>query len=142
MAGSNKPKLVAPKKPCGSCPYRQDVPSGIWAEDNYTKLPAYDNALPAQPQSLFLCHQRDGNLCAGWLATHGPQELLAIRLGIEMYETVDPAVYNYTTDVPVFASGKEACAHGVRDILNPGERAKKMAEGLMKILPDEGDPIE
>jgi hypothetical protein len=30
----------------------------------------------------------------------------------------------YTTDVPLFASGAEAAAHGMRDYEHPGERAE------------------
>jgi hypothetical protein len=29
-------------KPCESCPYRKDVPSGVWSEGEYRKLPQYD----------------------------------------------------------------------------------------------------
>lgn len=43
-------------QPCASCPYRRDVPSGIWAAEEYAKLPAYDADTPFQPPHLFLCH--------------------------------------------------------------------------------------
>ena len=46
-------------RPCDSCPYRQDVPSGIWAASEYAKLPAYDAPTCAQSARLFLCHQHD-----------------------------------------------------------------------------------
>ncbi len=115
--------------PCGSCPYRQDVPSGIWQRHEYDKLPAYDAPTWAQPIGLFMCHQRDGNLCAGWLACHDPRELLALRLARD----VDPAVYDYQTDVPVFASGAAARDHGVRDIKRPKAKANKMMRGLVQL---------
>jgi hypothetical protein len=39
---------AAPTKyPCPSCPYRKDVPSGVWAPEEYDKLPAYDNDTPS-----------------------------------------------------------------------------------------------
>jgi hypothetical protein len=34
--------LTCAARPCASCPYRKDVPSGIWAAHEYTKLLAYD----------------------------------------------------------------------------------------------------
>ncbi len=115
--------------PCGSCPYRRDVPSGIWAKEEYNKLPAYDGPTWRQSTALFVCHQRDGNLCAGWLACHDPQELLALRLH---YREIEPAVYDYETEVPVFASGADACEHGLRKIKSPGKNARRMIAGLVR----------
>jgi hypothetical protein len=123
--------LTAARVPCGSCPYRRDVPSGIWERLEYDKLPAYDGPIWAQPLALFMCHQRDGNLCAGWLACHDPAELLALRLP-NRGEPIDSAVFIYQTTVPVFPSGAEARAHGVRDIERPGRKARKMAAGLVR----------
>lgn len=71
-----------PKVPCGTCPYRRDVPSGVWAAEEYDKLPGYDGDVPDQLRAgamgLFMCHQRDGCLCGGWLMAHGPDNLLAL----------------------------------------------------------------
>jgi hypothetical protein len=120
--------LTAPTKPCGSCPYRRDVPSGIWSREEYDKLPSYDGETWEQSTALFLCHQRDGNLCGGWLACHGAGELLALRIH---GRKVDANVFNYDTSVPVFCSGREARAYGVKDIKQPGRRARKMISGLM-----------
>jgi len=124
--------LAAPKRPCGSCPYRTDVASGVWAADEYEKLPGYDgeiiDQLTAGATGVFLCHQKDGNLCAGWLACHGPDNLLALRL----HQNLDPSIWEYSTDVPVFKSGAEAARHGMRDIEEPGEKANRTIRGLMK----------
>lgn len=106
------------KSPCASCPYRRDAPSGMWHESEYEKLPLYDGETWEQSPNLFLCHQRDGNVCAGWIACHDPHELLALRL-----QAVDPAVFEYRSPIPVFASGQEACDHGLRDCDAPGPRA-------------------
>lgn len=117
-----------PPKPCGSCPYRRDVPSGIWAKHEYDKLPEYDGQTwEQQSVAIFMCHQNDGHLCGGWLACHDPAELLALRI-----TRVDPSTYAYETDVPVFASGAEARAHGLRDLAEPGDKATKMMEGLLR----------
>ncbi len=66
-------------KPCQSCPYRKDVPKGIWDQSEYDKLPRYDLPTYDQPHGVFLCHQQNGCLCRGWLDCHG-EGLLAIRL--------------------------------------------------------------
>ncbi len=119
--------------PCKSCPYRQDVPSGVWDESEYEKLPAYDGDMSAQALNgavaLFMCHQRDGRLCAGWVAAHGPHNLLALRFNAAR---VDPAVFNYQTTTPVFASGQEAYAHGVRDIDAPSAAATRVMRRLVR----------
>lgn len=121
--------LKAAAVPCGSCPYRKDVPSGIWSKHEYDKLPDYDGPTWGQCMALFLCHQRDGNLCAGWLACHNPRELLALRLP---FQNVDPSVFQYTTREPVFESGAAAREHGIRDIPTPGVKAQKMVSGLIR----------
>lgn len=115
------------KAPCVSCPYRRDVPSGIWSEGEYAKLVEYDGPTMVQSPKLFDCHQKDGNLCAGWVATHG-HHLLALRLN---FLRLDPEVFNYSTSVPVFASGEEAALHGMRDIEHPGPEARAMIQRLI-----------
>jgi hypothetical protein len=133
--GAGMTKVKPPTVPCGSCPYRKDVPSGIWAAKEYNKLPGYDGEIADQfakgATGMFMCHQRDGCLCGGWLATHGPENLLALRLASA---ECDPSVFDYTTTVPVFESGDAARKHGIKQIKRPGVRARKMVAGLMRIL--------
>lgn len=124
------------KRPCGSCPYRKDVPSGIWAQEEYDKLPAYDGPTAMQDPHAFMCHQRTGNLCAGWLACHGtygPTALIAVRL-LSFFGNVSDAVWDYVTDVPVFKSGAEAREHGMRDIDKPGMQARKLVTKLTPVV--------
>ncbi len=121
------------KAPCKSCPYRCDVPSGIWHESEYAKLPGYDGEileqLKADVGALFLCHQQDGNLCAGWLATHGAQNLLAMRLH---GARVSPDAWDYESPVAVFDSGAEASNHGRAEIPSPGPRAQRTISRLVR----------
>lgn len=120
--------IKAPPVPCGSCPYRKDVPSGLWETHEYDKLPSYDGPTWAQNPAVFMCHQKDGRLCGGWLACHDPQELLALRIA----RNIDRSVFGYQTDVPVFASGAAARTHGVRQIRKPDPRARKMMRGIIR----------
>jgi len=118
-------------KPCESCPYRQDVPSGVWSAQEYDKLPAYDADMPYQPMEVFMCHQNErfdprSRLCAGWVATHGAENLLAIRIGVTVGTIDFDSVAGYTTDVPLFESGMGAAEHGERDIEFPGEEARAL----------------
>lgn len=129
-------QLTVAKRPCGSCPYRKDVPSGVWSEEEYKKLIGYDAPTPLQPVARFDCHQRDGNLCAGWVACHGmagPTGLLALRL-LDFSGRLAPQVYEYETDVPVFASGTEAAEHGMAEIDEPGDKAKRLVEKLTPLI--------
>lgn len=106
--------------PCGTCPYRRDVPSGVWAAEEYAKLPLYDGETWEQSPAPFYCHQNDGHLCAGWVGCHDAYHLLALRL-----HRVDPATFDYESPVPLFASGAEAAAHGLADLDAPSERARQ-----------------
>lgn len=127
------------KRPCGSCPYRQDVPSGVWAREEYEKLPDFDKPTAEQPPAVFGCHQQDGHLCAGWAATHDMTQSLGLRVAEAMgYMTHDDviATIEYTTDVPLWASGQEAWEHGVSRIETPDPRAQRAITRLEKKLGD------
>ena len=75
-----------------------------------------------------MCHQRDGCLCGGWLMTHDTRHLLALR-----FNKVDPSAFEYKPDVEVFASGQEACDHGMMDLDEPSEDARRVMRGLNKL---------
>jgi hypothetical protein len=118
--------MVTPAKPrprpCASCPYRRNVPSGVWDASEYAKLPEYDLDMHEQPPGAFGCHQADGSICSGWLGYRDPLDLLAVRLGLSA-GLLDESCADYRTDVPLFASGAEAEAHGLQDVENPGPEA-------------------
>jgi hypothetical protein len=118
MAEPSLPRVT----PCATCPYRKNVPSGIWHEEEYAKLPEYDRDTQDQPIEAFGCHQKDGAICAGWLGYGEPYDLLAVRLGIAM-GTLDPSCGSYTTTVPLHESGTAAAEHGLRDLLDPSDAA-------------------
>lgn len=69
-----EPIKAPAKNPCGSCPYRRDVPSGIWSEEEYDKLPQYDLPTGDQPPNVFLCHQQNGRLRSHLLQAEGEPE--------------------------------------------------------------------
>ncbi len=132
--------LAAPRKtPCPSCPYRRDVPSGIWAAEEYDKLPYYDLDTGEQATAgafgLFFCHQRTGDLCSGWVGCHDMENNLAVRLHAA---EVDPSVYDYVSPVPLFASGAEAAEHGKRDLPAPGEQAQRKIGSLVRLKQQRG----
>lgn len=115
-------------RPCESCPYRCDVPSGVWAADEYDKLAAYDRDTAYQPHGLFLCHQQDGRVCAGWVGCHGDQ-LLALRLAAatgQMSADDVAACLDFASPVPLFRSGAEAAEHGRAEIPAPGTSARRV----------------
>ncbi|MGW4178654.1 DUF6283 family protein [Streptomyces rubiginosohelvolus] len=139
-------RMVQPPapRPCASCPYRLDVPSGIWSEDDYNKLPLYDEPTWAQPPQLFLCHQRDRNddrarVCGGWASCHDGDHLLALRIaslaGQITAETAE-AIRGYISPVGLFVSGAQAAAHGLRELLNPGPKARRAIDKLRRTRAD------
>lgn len=127
-----KPPAV---NPCGSCPYRRDVPSGVWSAKEYAKLPPYDEETPYQPVEVFMCHQQDGRMCAGWTGCHDMFESMGVRIAIlagHLAESDMDAVLDYTTTVPLFASGQEAHDHGMAELDAPGPKAGKIIDKLVK----------
>lgn len=121
------------KNPCGSCPYRCDVPAGIWHPDEYAKLPAYDRPTGEQPPSVFLCHQQDGRMCAGWVGHADQSNLLALRLwGLgASVEDID-AVLDYECPVDLFPSGAAAAEHGLSGVEDPDEAAARQIDRLLR----------
>jgi len=113
-------------RPCASCPYRRDVPSGVWAAEEYAKLRRYDAPTMEQPPGVFLCHQVNGRVCAGWASCHDGDHLLALRIAVAsggMSAEDMEATRDYVSPVPLFGSGTEAADHGTAEIDAPGPRA-------------------
>lgn len=124
------------QNPCGSCPYRRDVPSGVWEASEYRKLPGFDNETGEQPPNVFLCHRQDGRACAGWVAVHDMNESLGMRLAQAMGLVADEdleAFFTYSTDVPMFKTGSEAARHGMAKILDPDADARRIIDKLGRL---------
>lgn len=125
-------KAPAPH-PCGSCPYRRDVPSGVWDEEEYRKLPLFDGETFEQDPSVFMCHQQDGSLCAGWVGCHDMTQSMGLRMAVmtgSMTEDVMDAALDYETTTPLFGSGAEAAAHGMNEVDEPGRAARRTIDKL------------
>jgi hypothetical protein len=116
------------------------VPSGIWDATEYEKLARYDADTLSQPPGLFLCHltnrQNKERICAGWASCHDGDELLALRLAV-IEGRISPETARITRDyrspVPLFASGAEAAAHGMRDIEQPGNDALRAITKIQRV---------
>lgn len=102
------------KAPCEACPYRRDVPSGVWAAEEYDKLRRYEGETWEQPAAAFSCHATPARLCHGWAVVSG-DESLALRIA-GVGEVPEPAV-------PLFGSHTEAADHGQREIESPSPEA-------------------
>lgn len=119
----------------GSCPYRQDVPSGVWDPAEYEKLPRYDAPTFDQPTGLFYCHSQGGRICAGWAGCHDMDHSLAARVAVldgDLTPEEHQHLVNYTTRVPLFDSGRSAADHGLAAAGNPGQRARQVARKLRR----------
>ncbi|MFB7346105.1 DUF6283 family protein [Streptomyces hydrogenans] len=132
------------QRPCESCPYRRDVPAGIWADEEYAKLRRYDAETPDQPTGLFQCHQADADsavrrICGGWAGCHAGEELLALRLGVldgTLTAGTYRAVVEYASPVPLFSSGREAAAHGQAGTEAPAEDARRLITKIARTRQD------
>lgn len=114
---------------CSACPYRRDVPSGVWAAVEYDKLAAYDKPTAEQPVGVFACHATPEVTCHGWAVVHSRQdhehELLAFRV-------FPPEGDIPPEGAPLFSSGTEAAEHGKRDVAHPSEEAIEVADRLRR----------
>lgn len=118
-------------RPCGSCPYRRDVPSGLWDASEYEKLPKFDDPNDPESWAVFQCHQQNGHVCAGWVACHDMYDAIGLRLAVSMGAIEDPEPFlEYETDVEIFDSGAEAAEHGMREIDNPSPEGRRAIDKL------------
>jgi hypothetical protein len=101
-------------RPCSTCPYRRDVPPGIWSAAEYNRLRAYDRPTGDQPLAGFACHTSPAEFCHGWAVVGSSRghafDLLALRLN----RVSVPAAA-----VPLFASAGDAADHGLSAIDDP-----------------------
>ncbi len=69
------------KEPCARCPYRRDAPLGKWHPDHFVDLLASD----ASPLgSVYLCHNHDGNICAGWALDQRERDVPSVMLRLHL----------------------------------------------------------
>lgn len=116
-------------RPCSACPYRRDVPSGVWAPEEYDKLRDYDAPTMNQPFAGFSCHATPEFYCHGWARVHSSRghafELLALRLD-------PPQAWPPDSGVPMFDSAQEAADWGQRDAADPGAAALAAMDKLTR----------
>lgn len=122
---------VAPR-PCESCPYRRDVPSGVWAAEEYEKLIGYDEDVQSE-FSTFHCHQENATgidtVCRGWLTV--ARESVGARLAVLDGRVTDEQRYAEPL-VPLWPTGRAAAEHGLDEIKRPSERALAMMAKLTR----------
>ncbi len=125
---SDSTKITCSPIPCTTCPYRRDVASGVWHEDEYQKLLAYDRPTSEQPPALFMCHQQTGGLCTGWLQSHADRDhrfdLLALRINYRKFDESVAKIAVSDPEVLLFKTAAAAAAHGMKEIEKPGRKAK------------------
>lgn len=123
------------RSPCGSCPYRVDVPPGVWDASEYGLLPMYDGDIGDQVEAKafapFYCHQADGRICSGWLGVGDPVNLLAVRIGI-VDGRLDPSCVGYLTRVRLHSSHGAAAAFGLSRIENPPVEAREVVAKILR----------
>lgn len=119
--------LACPPTPCATCPYRRDTPPGIWHASEYRKLPDFDPDARTPSYAVFHCHQENltgkATLCRGWVAVHGFRSI-AVRLA-EVRGLISVAEVERPCPVPLYASGAEACAAGLKGVRRPSAKARQ-----------------
>lgn len=120
-------------KPCSACPYRRDVPSGVWINDEYDKLRPYDNPTHAQPFEGFACHATPEYFCHGWAVVHSNRGHEHMLLSLRVVEATQghPVVIPDAV-VPLFGSAAQAADYGQRDVMTPSPAAGVVANKLVR----------
>lgn len=117
--------------PCPTCPYRRDVPSGVWAEQEYVRLKEFDDQ---RKISAFLCHnggsdpKTNRTLCRGWVEVHNQN--WGVRLALCQVEWND--ANSKPTKVPLYKSGAQAMKAGLRKLNQPSREARAICDKLAR----------
>lgn len=123
--------MHADKNPCSTCPYRKDTPAGIWDASEYERLPDWDEG--NLTVGVFLCHHSafkdTDTLCRGWLSV--ASDSIAVRLAM-MDGRLDPDEVFAEVDVPLYATGQEACDAGLAGVEHPDEPAMDAIDRLIR----------
>lgn len=125
-------ELTVAVNPCESCPYRRDVPPGVWHRSEYEKLRDYDETHePAL--GIFLCHHSPNMeqeaICRGWLTVHA--DSIAVRLAV-LQGNVTPDQRDAPVTVPLFEDGNQAADAGIKGIRRPNDKARQIINRLDK----------
>lgn len=132
---SREPLHMMPT-PCTTCPYRRDVPSGIWAREEYEKLPLYDRRPDGGigPLMTFHCHQEPQigkpTVCRGWLSVHLDCHAVRIAYFTGLLTKEQLASIPREIEPGLYRSGREACRAGLKGIRRPGKKARAAIEKL------------
>lgn len=103
--------------PCNTCPYRKDTPPGIWAREEYDKLPRWDD--PMSFAGTFICHNDPDSVCRGWLEVH--YDNMNVRM--QCFHIKWTEANKKPCDVELYASGAEARRAGIKGIKKPSREA-------------------
>jgi hypothetical protein len=130
--GCRKPLAVLNvlPEPCNTCPYRKDTPPGIWHQEEYKKLPRFDDDSVI---AIFMCHNagpKDNNntVCRGWLSVHA--DSISVRLEI-LRGRITPKQAYAKIKTSLYATGKQACAAGLKGYKRPSKRAIAAAQKIV-----------
>ena len=78
--------IFVERTPCSSCPYRQDVPTGVWDPQHFLDVLKAD----AEPfrGAMWGCHKyvkkEEQSFCAGWLLDQRRRNFPSIQLRLRM----------------------------------------------------------
>jgi hypothetical protein len=115
--------VILPPAPCSTCPFRRDTPPGIWAPEEYQKLPDYDQG--GMAFAPFHCHQENvtgvPTLCRGFVSCL-QFDSIAVRLLVSR-EVLTVEQVEAPCPVPLYGSGREACDAGMAGVKKPDQRA-------------------
>jgi hypothetical protein len=130
------PLYMAPT-PCTTCPYRRDTPSGVWAEEEYRKLPTYDNHdFCTANLKVFHCHQEreigKPTVCHGWVSVHADGKAVRLACISGLISEEDMARIPIQADPALYATGAEACRAGLKGVNRPGKKARRAIERISK----------
>lgn len=76
-----KKQLFECTSPCQSCPYRKDAKLQFWSVEEFKDLIKNESS---ELGSVYLCHQKNGSICVGFLMNQEARGLPSIMLRLAL----------------------------------------------------------
>lgn len=104
------------KTPCGTCPYRKDVPLSYWDRAEFEKLAATEKDYMGV---VYGCHKKNGNVCVGWLIMQEKNGLpsIALRLALLKNGVTKEYLESLSCSSEMFDTTEEMIQTNFNDIL-------------------------
>lgn len=113
---SEKRDLFSCTSPCKSCPYRKDAKLAHWSIEEFQGVLDNERDIIG---AVYLCHQKNGSACVGWLMNQMERGLpsIALRLSLINHKIDGKYFDSIHCESEMFETVEEMCEANFPELL-------------------------